>query len=154
MHTKLEELLKKYNCIHKKEIILKSGNKSNIYYDLKKASGFPEILNFVVKELEIIIPHNSNISCVATGAISYAAALAFITNSNFSYVRTDKKNHGTENLIEGYIDKSKEIYLLEDVCTTGNSIFKAEKTLIEAGFSNIIKICILKRNKDLEIKTI
>ena len=154
MHIELEKLLKKYECIHNKEIILKSGSKSNVYYDLKKASGFPEVLNFVVKELKKIIPHNSNISCVATGAISYAAAFAFATNSNFSYVRSDKKNYGTEKLIEGYIDKSKKIYLLEDVCTTGNSIFKAEQTLINNGFTNIVKVCILKRNKELEIITI
>lgn len=146
MYINLNELLHKHNCIYKKVIRLKSGMSSDIYYDLKKAAGIPEIFCFVVDELKKIIPNYSNIACVATGAISYGAAVAYLTKSNFAYVRPVAKEHGTKRIIEGKLNHKKPVYLIEDVCTTGSSIDTATEILLSQGYNNIVKICILNRD--------
>ena len=148
MHCNLNDLLLKHNCIYNKVIRLKSGINSGIYYDLKKAAGIPEILNHVVEELVKLIPENSNIASVATGAIPYGSVVAYLTQSNFAYVRTSSKNHGTNRLLEGKLIRNKPVYLIEDVCTTGSSIRSAESILLNHGYNNIIKICILNRSKN------
>ena len=146
MHYKLKDLLFDHSCIYNKVVNLKSGMSSNIYYDLKKASGIPEILRFVVDELVKIIPRNSNIATVATGAIPYGSVVAYLTHSNFAYVRSSLKDHGTKRLVEGKLNRDKPVYLIEDVCTTGSSIKSAEGILLNHGYDNIIKICILNRS--------
>ena len=148
MHCNLNDLLLKHNCIYNKVIRLKSGVNSGIYYDLKKAAGIPEILQFVVNELVKIIPNNSNIASVATGAIPYGSVVAYLTCSNFAYVRTSQKNYGTNRLVEGKLNRSKPVYLIEDVCTTGSSIRSAEHILLNHGYNNIVKICILNRGNN------
>ena len=154
MYINLNELLHKHNCIYNKVVRLKSGVSSNIYYDLKKAAGIPEIFCFVVDELKKIIPDNSNIACVATGAISYGAAVAYLTKSNFAYVRPVAKDYGTKRMIEGKLNNKKPVYLIEDVCTTGSSIDAAANILSQHGYNNIVKICILNRDPKRNLNVI
>ena len=99
MHYNLNNLLLKHNCIYNKVIRLKSGINSGIYYDLKKAAGNPEILNYVVDELIKIIPKSSNVASVETRAIPYGSLVAYLTYSNFAYVRTSFKTEDHPNKI-------------------------------------------------------
>lgn len=132
MENKLINLLKENNCIHNsKKINLSSGDTSNTYYDIKKASGIPELLQFIISELKNIIPRNSSIVAVSTGGIPYSAILSYEYKSSFAYVRDSKKQYGMNNVIEGYIDLKKPIYIIDDVCTTGKSILKAKSYVKE-----------------------
>lgn len=147
---KKSELLKKlieYNCIHnKKDIKLSAGSNTNIYYDIKKAIGIPDLFSFITLQLNNIIPQNCTIVAVSTGGIPYASALSFMSKQNLAYVRENKKNYGMNNIIEGVIDHNKTIYILDDVCTTGKSIVSAE--------SNVRKYITTKYNTNPEIKLV
>jgi len=149
----LEKLLKKYDCIYEKEIKLSSGKNSNIYYDIKKAAGIPELFDFIIDELKIIIPKNASIVSVSTGGIPFGAALAYEYKTNFAYVRESKKEYGTNNLIEGYVNYNKPVYIIDDVCTTGNSIIKARNNLSKEYDYNLV--CIIDRNcSNLDIMSV
>jgi orotate phosphoribosyltransferase len=132
MNKKLIDMLEDFNCIHsnkEKNIKLASGKSSSIYYDIKKASGIPDLFTFIISELKLIIPHNSSIVAVSTGGIPYSAALSYEYKTDFAYVRESVKEYGMNNIIEGVINTDKEIYIIDDVCTTGKSILKAKKTV-------------------------
>tara|TARA_R100000231_G_C5320971_1_gene163405 strand:- start:779 stop:1264 length:486 start_codon:yes stop_codon:yes gene_type:complete len=144
---KLINLLKENNCIFEnKDLELSSGFKSNIYYDIKKAAGIPETFSFIVNELKNIIPKNSSIVSVSTGGIPYGAALSYEYKNSFAYVRSNRKAYGMKNMIEGYIDYNKPIYILDDVCTTGSSIIKARNT-IGLNEKECFLVCIVNRSK-------
>ena len=157
---KLLNLLTKNNCIHYQNddnIQLSSGISSNVYYDIKKAAGFPDLFEFIIEQLQNIIPKNSSIVAVSTGGIPNGAALANIYKTNFAYVRENKKKYGMENLIEGYIDYKKPIYIIDDVCTSGKSLINTmntiKKTKEEVKDFNLV--CILDRsNSKLEVNSV
>ena len=153
-NKELLKLLEKYECIYEnKDIKLASGNSSNTYYDIKKASGIPEVFSFILAELKKIIPENASIVAVSTGGIPYGAALANIYKTNFAYVRETKKDHGMNKLIEGHIDYHKNVYIIDDVCTTGKSILNARDSLIQNQKFKLV--CIINRKKsNLEILSV
>ena len=122
-----------FGCIYYiDDILLSSGKTSNIYYDIKKCAGYPELFSYIVECLSNIIPKESSIVGVLSGGVPFATALAFKYNTNFAYIRQSKKLHGMENIIEGVIDYKKEIYLIDDVCTSGKSILNAKKEILKA----------------------
>lgn len=144
-NNKLLVLLEKNDCIYRnKEIKLSSGKNTSIYYDIKKAAGIPELFSYIIKELQKIIPKNSSIVAVSTGGIPYGAALANVYQTNFAYVREIKKDYGMKNIIEGYINYNKPIFIIDDVCTTGKSILNAKNTLKNS--KNVSLVCILNRS--------
>ena len=109
----LIEKISSFGCIYYiDDILLSSGKTSNIYYDIKKCTGYPELFSYIVECLSNIIPKESSIVGVLSGGVPFATALAFKYNTNFAYIRQSKKLHGMENIIEGVIDYKKEIYLI------------------------------------------
>ena len=163
MENKLINLLKENNCIHtSKTINLSAGDTSNTYYDIKKASGIPVLLQFIVSELKHIIPQDSSIVAVSTGGIPYSSILSYEYKNSFAYVRDNKKKYGMNNVVEGCIDFKKTIYIIDDVCTTGKSILKAKEHVIEYANQkgvnhklNIELVSIVNRgNNNIKIKSI
>jgi len=163
MENKLIALLKENNCIHtSNNINLASGSISNTYYDIKKASGIPSLLLFIISELKHIIPQDSSIVAVSTGGIPYSAILSYEYKNSFAYVRDNKKTYGMNNIIEGYIDFNKPIYIIDDVCTTGKSILKAKSHIIEyakhLNIRNNLEIYLVsiinRGNNNIKIKSI
>lgn len=136
-------LLEKNNCVHRKDIKLTSGLESKIYYDVKKAAGVPEVFEYIISELKKIIPPNSSIVGVSTGGIPYAAALAYEYKTNFAYIRESKKEYGMNKSVEGFIDYSKPIYIIDDVCTTGKSILRARDLLPQEHQYHLV--CVIDR---------
>lgn len=157
---KFLELLTINNCVYYQKdnnIQLSTGEKSNIYYDIKKAAGIPELFELILDQLQNIIPRNSSIVAVSTGGIPYGAALANIYKTNFAYVRENKKKYGMKKSIEGYIDYKKPIYIIDDVCTSGKSIVNA-KNIIENSYKDSIKlnlVCVIDRsNSEINVKSV
>tara|TARA_Y100000589_G_C27129139_1_gene619819 strand:- start:785 stop:1270 length:486 start_codon:yes stop_codon:yes gene_type:complete len=151
----LLDLLITNKCIYYgNDIKLSSGKIANIYYDIKKAAGIPEVFEHIIKELKNIIPEHSSIVSVSTGGISYGAVLASIYKTSFAYVRENEKQYGMKNIVEGFIDINKPIYIIDDVCTTGKSIINAKNAI--GHYNNTCSlVCIVDRsNIDLDIKSI
>jgi orotate phosphoribosyltransferase len=114
-----------------------SGWKSPIYCDNRKTLSFPEVRSYIrdsfsslVKEL---YPEAEVIAGVATGAIAHGALVADKTGLPFIYVRSEAKEHGLGNQIEGFFTKGQKVVVIEDLISTGGSSLNAVKALRESG---------------------
>jgi len=118
-----------------------SGKKSPIYCDNR-------VLLSYVKERKIMrdlfcqcIRTNFNdihyIAGVATGAIAHGMMIAEQLNLPFIYVRSQAKEHGRKNMIEGYLKNNSNVLVVEDLISTGGSSLKAIEA-IQANGSNVI----------------
>jgi orotate phosphoribosyltransferase len=134
------ELLLKIKAVKlspKEPFIWASGIKSPIYCDNRITLSFPEIRTFIRQYFVRAIVDNhfepEAISGVATGGIAQGALVAQELGLPFSYVRTERKEHGLHNRIEGEVRDGQRIVVIEDLISTGSSSLGAVKTLREAG---------------------
>lgn len=114
-----------------------SGWKSPIYCDNRKALSYPPVRTYIrqqfVDAVKEHFPTAEIIVGVATGGIAHGALLAEALGLPFAYVRSASKGHGLENLIEGDIEKGKNIVVIEDLVSTGGSSLKAVDELRNHG---------------------
>jgi orotate phosphoribosyltransferase len=68
-------------------------------------------------------------------------------STNILYVRKEKKDHGTGQLIEGMqnLKKDASVVLVEDVVTTGESALRAINVLNENGINVLYVIALVDR---------
>ena len=106
-----------------------SGWKSPIYCDNRKTLSYPDVRNFIKLQMTRIIlekyPDVQAIAGVATGAIAQGALVAAELNLPFVYIRSSKKDHGLENLVEGDLQTGQKVVVIEDLISTGGSSLKA-----------------------------
>lgn len=123
--------------------VLKSGEKSNYYADLKSLVNYPKLVNRMMNDIYQELIHQN--LCEDIGGISYdfsdyvicgipyggiyfASLLSSISNIPLILLRNDVKTYGTKKQIEGnYV--GKKVILIEDVITTGSSIIDSLKIL-------------------------
>jgi orotate phosphoribosyltransferase len=114
-----------------------SGWKSPIYCDNRKTLSFPEVRSFIrdsfTKLIKELYADAEMIAGVATGAISHGALVADKMELPFIYVRSEAKEHGLGNQIEGYYQKGQKVVVVEDLISTGGSSLNAVKAIREAG---------------------
>ena len=119
-----------------------SGWYSPIYCDNRKTLSFPEVRSLVKIELARLIlekyPDVEVIASVATGAIAQGAMVADALGLPFVYVRSSKKDHGMENLVEGYLEEGKKVVVVEDLISTGGSSLKAVAALRDEKKANVL----------------
>lgn len=114
-----------------------SGWKSPIYCDNRKILSFPEVRSYVRDSFVDVIkkhyPRVELIAGVATGAIAHGVLVAEKIGLPFVYVRSEAKEHGLGNQIEGHYMAGQQVVVIEDLISTGGSSLKAVKALKEAG---------------------
>lgn len=114
-----------------------SGWKSPIYCDNRLALSYPQVRNYIRKELATAAVEKFGtpdvIAGVATGAIAWGALVAEELGLPFVYVRSSPKGHGLTNMIEGYIESGLSVIVIEDLISTGMSSLKAVNALRDAG---------------------
>jgi len=62
-------------------------------------------------------------------------------------VRKESKSHGTKQNIEGPLIPGSNVAIVDDVCTTGGSLFHAIEAAEEAGCKVVKVVSILDRNE-------
>jgi orotate phosphoribosyltransferase len=114
-----------------------SGWKSPIYCDNRTTLSFPKIRNYLRENLANTIEEEFGkpdvIAGVATGAIAIGVLVAQHLNVPFVYVRPEPKSHGRKNQVEGFLEKNKNVVVVEDLISTGKSSLNAVKALKEEG---------------------
>jgi orotate phosphoribosyltransferase len=114
-----------------------SGWKSPIYCDNRKTLSFPEIRSFIrdafARMAAELYPDSEMVAGVATGAIAHGALTADKLGLPFVYVRSEPKEHGLGNQIEGFFEPGRKVIVIEDLISTGGSSLRAVKALREAG---------------------
>ncbi|MEM0373526.1 MAG: orotate phosphoribosyltransferase [Sulfolobaceae archaeon] len=127
--------------------ILTSGKSSPYYIDLRKLPSYPEF-NVIVNEAINIVKNIKFdiIVGIATGGIILASYLACKLNKPVGYVRVEKKGHGTDKLLEAEVE-GKRVLVVDDVCTTGGSIEKAVKEIVNNGGRVVGALVIVDREE-------
>jgi len=138
VEVKIAEILLKINAIKlnpKEPFKWASGWNSPIYCDNRTILSFPNVRNEVKEELSRLLIDKFGkpdvIAGVATGAIGIGMLVADFLDLPFIYVRPEAKKHGRKNQIEGKINSSQKVVVIEDLISTGNSSINAVKALRE-----------------------
>lgn len=113
-----------------------SGILSPVYIDNRLLISYPnarrKIGNFFIKMVkEIGIP--DVIAGVATAGIPHATFIAQKLNLPMVYVRSQPKNHGKVNRVEGFIKRGQKAIVIEDLASTGRSSIGVIEALRELG---------------------
>lgn len=122
---------------------LTSGLKSPIYCDNRLTMSYPGIrqkISTLFKEriLDLDLRPDVIVGC-ATAGIPHATILSEMLNLPLAYVRSSKKSHGKENLIEGIVNEGDRAIVVEDLISTGGSALQVADALEERG-ANVLSV--------------
>ena len=113
-----------------------SGMRSPIYCDNRVSLSYPEVRTLIKKSLAEVATQlgaTDMIAGVAAAGIAHGALLADELNLPFCYVRSNPKEHGRQNQIEGEIAPHSKILVVEDLISTGGSSIDVVKVLRSEG---------------------
>jgi orotate phosphoribosyltransferase len=130
------------------DFTLRSGKKSNWYFDKYRFEGMPDIMRSVAHHLARLIPEGSDrLAGIELGGIPMVTALSLETDIPSMFIRKEKKEYGTAAQIEGVYNLSDRIVLIEDVVTTGGQALEMINSLREQGLQIIGVLAVLNRNE-------
>ena len=124
---------------------LASGGSSNYFFDMKKTMFDPEgaalLADLLFERIE-----GEDVDFVGgleTGAIPIVAGVCRRSWPERPikgfFVRKEYKGHGTDRLIDGYLEPGARVILFDDVTTTGGSVMKAVEKARQFG-CEIVKV--------------
>lgn len=156
MHSALIKSLCEASILKYGEFVLRSGEVSDYYCDIKEALGYPKILELMVRELLKKVPKNA--TCIAGsgyGGISLATLVAFKKKLPLVLVRDTIKKHGTRKIIDGYVPTRKDtVLIIDDVYTTGSSIKDTKEKLLHTKAKFSKPLVVLNRSKKTVVDSV
>lgn len=136
-------------------VTLSSGETSDFYIDVRKLSLTYQGSQAITSVLEEVLYDNFNqlnynIAGEGIGGIALAMSLAFtFPEINCLCIRQNPKTHGLSkgSAIEGshLLKPNDDVFLVEDVISTGNSVLNAANTIKAAGFNVKAIIALIDR---------
>ena len=128
---RLLAIIKAASLLQGREFRLTSGGSSNFFIDLKKTMLDPEGASLLADLLFDKIKAE-DVDCVGgmeTGAIPIVAAVCMRSWPEKPikgfFIRKEAKGHGTDQRVDGVLDRGSRVILFEDVTTTGSSVMRA-----------------------------
>ncbi len=134
--------------------ILTSGQTSNYYINGKLTAGDPEGVFYIAR---LILDEAQQCGAEAVGGptlgadpiVGAIAALSFLAGNPIPLfiVRKEAKAHGARQQVEGPSIDGKKVIIVEDVITTGGSVFKAIDVVKEMNAKILKVICLVDREQ-------
>ena len=147
--------LKQSNCIKQGYFLLRNGEPSNYYFDMKNLVSHPELLSEIgdmiyIKFIKDKLSKYNNIRIcgVPLGGLPISTYISTKYNIPMIMLRDKVKNYGTQKQIEGEYKESDNCIIIEDVITTGSSV-KESLSILESKIK-IISICSILNRSNLE----
>jgi orotate phosphoribosyltransferase len=129
------------------DFLLRSGQRSNEYFDKYLFESDPVLLAEIVKEMKALIPEGTEvIAGLEMGGIPLVTGLSLETGMEAAFVRKDAKDYGTCKAAEGAGVNGKNVCVIEDVVTTGGQIIKSVQGLRNQGAIVTTVLCVILRN--------
>lgn len=143
-----QELAKKiYEVAHLKgDFLLRSGQRSNEYFDKYRFESNPQVLKEIAKQLAPKIPAGTEVlAALEMGGIPIGTALSLETGIPCVFVRKTAKEYGTCQFAEGLEIKDKVITIVEDVITSGGQVLLSTADLRKLGAKITNVLCVIHR---------
>ncbi len=133
-----------------------SGIKSPVYCDnrltLTDVDVRNDVENGLAENIKKYYPDVEVLMGTSTAGIAHAAITGHLLSLPMGYVRSDAKDHGRKNAIEGKLLPGQKVVVVEDLISTGGSVIEVVNILREAGADvlGIVSIFTYGMKKGLE----
>src|SRR5271154_6400971 len=116
------------------EFTLRSGAKSNEYFDKYLFEANPQLLKDIAEALVPLVPPGIDaLAGLEMGGIPIATLLSQFTGLPVLFVRKKAKEYGTCKIAEGGTVRGRKLLIVEDVVTSGGAILDAAQALRDEG---------------------
>jgi orotate phosphoribosyltransferase len=135
------------------DFTLRSGAKSNEYFDKYLFEADPDLLKHIALALVKLVPPGIDaLAGLEMGGIPIATMLSQLTNLPVLFVRKQAKEYGTCKIAEGGLVKGRKLLIVEDVVTSGGAILDAAKALRAEGAELEHVVCVIDRESSGKAK--
>src|SRR5271163_5204119 len=148
---KLLAIISRASLLQGREFRLTSGRSSNFFIDLKKTMFDPEGASLLADLLFDKI-EAEDVDCIGgmeAGAIPIVATLCMRSwpakPIKGFFIRKEAKGHGTDQRIDGLLERGSRVILFEDVTTTGGSVMQAAAAVRQRDCTIVKIIAIVDR---------
>ena len=132
----------------KGDFVLRSGKRSNRYFDKFLFETDPALLKRLGEELASLVPKaTQRLAAPELGAVLLGGAVSMATGLPLLLVRKEPKAYGTARQIEGRYVQGERITVIEDVVTTGGDSLRSVHVLRDAGLDVIHLVVVLDRGE-------
>lgn len=147
--TKAELAQKIYKVAYLRgEFLLRSGQKSNEYFDKYRFESDPILLKAIAKEMVKLLPGDIDaLAGLEVGGIPIATALSLESGLPVCFVRKKAKEYGTRQFAEGLDVKGKRLCVIEDVITSGGQVLLSTADLRQSGARIDHVLCVIDREQ-------
>jgi orotate phosphoribosyltransferase len=132
----------------KGDFVLRSGKRSNRYFDKFLFETEPALLRRLGGRLAELVPkHTQRLAAPELGAVLLGGAVSMESGLPLLLVRKAPKGYGTSKQIEGRFNPGERITVIEDVVTTGGDSLRSVQVLRDAGLDVIHVVVVLDRGE-------
>jgi len=132
----------------KGDFILRSGKRSNRYFDKFLFETDPAVLRRLGKHLASLVPaETQRLAAPELGAVLLGGAVSMESGLPLVLVRKEPKGYGTSKQIEGRFEPGDRVTVIEDVVTTGGDSLRSAQVLRDAGLEVIHLVVVLDRGE-------
>ena len=152
MRERLAKLLKDVGAIKFGDFVLSSGQRSNVYVDVKYACTRPEILRLIAKEMAEKLRglEFDKIACIELGGVPIAVALSIETGKPYVIFRKRRKEYGLGEDFIGDVREGERFVVVEDVTTTGRSAMSVVERVKGLGGDVVAVLCVVDRGARID----
>jgi orotate phosphoribosyltransferase len=139
------------------EFVLSSGKTANYYLDCRMTTLDPRgallIAKLMLDKIQALGLSVDAIGGLTLGADPIAASVAVVSGIEGRplpgfIVRKEAKGHGMRRFIEGWDGRpGSQVVIVDDVCTSGQSILTAAEKVEEAGYRVAATFCVVDREE-------
>src|ERR1700682_1883281 len=132
----------------KGDFVLRSGKRSNRYFDKFLFEPSPALLLSLGKHLAALLPKETQrLAAPELGAVLLGGAVSMETGLPLVLVRKEPKGYGTSKQVEGHLAPGAKVTVIEDVVTTGGDSLRSAQVLRDAGAEVIHLVVVLDRGE-------
>ncbi len=132
----------------KGEFVLRSGRRSNRYFDKFLFETDPGLLKRLGAQLAALVPRETQrLAAPELGAVLLGGAVSMETGLPLVLVRKEPKGYGTAKQLEGRVAPGDRVTVIEDVVTTGGDSLRSAQVLRDAGLDVIHLVVVLDRGE-------
>jgi orotate phosphoribosyltransferase len=132
----------------KGDFTLRSGKRSNRYFDKFLFETDPQLLKRIGAQLAPLVPKETQrLAAPELGAVLLGGAVSMETGLPLLLVRKEPKGYGTGKQLEGRFTPGERVTVIEDVVTTGGDSLRSIQVLRDAALDVIHLVVVLDRGE-------